>query len=108
MQEYLKSEEFSLSQKKLLFQLRCKMLKIKANFSAFYKNKISCSFCENPDSEENEEHLLKCPFLVNDESIKNYIFQVKYNDVFSNSSKQVKVVNVFRKIMELYDKLKTR
>ena len=53
MQEYLKSEEFSLSQKKLLFQLRCKMLKIKANFSAFYKNKITCSFCENPDSEEN-------------------------------------------------------
>ena len=69
---------------------------------------MTSSFCENPDSEENEEHLLKCPFLVNDESIKNEIFQVMYSDVFSNSSKQVKVVNVFRKIMGLYDKLKTR
>ena len=103
MQEYLSSEELSLSQKKLLFLLRCKMLKIRANFSSFYNNKISCSLCENLDSEETEEHLLCCPFLLNEEKVKNEIRTVKYSDVFSGVAQQSKVVNVFRKVMEIYE-----
>ena len=80
------------------------MLKIRGNFSSFYNNKIFCSLCENPDSEESEEHLLCCPFLMNEEKLKNEIRTVKYSDVFSGVAQQSKVVNVFRKVMEIYEK----
>ena len=93
MQEYLSAEEMTLSQKKLLFRLRCKMLKIRANFSALYNDKISCSLCDNFDSQETEVHLLSCPFLLKEDCTKNEIGKVKFNDVFLGIPQQVKVAH---------------
>ena len=104
MQEYLSAEEMTLSQKKLLFGLRCKMLKIRANFSALYNDKISCSLCDNPDTHETEVHLLSCPFLLKEEGTKNEIGKVKFSDVFLGIPQQLKVVQVFKRIMEIYEK----
>ena len=106
MQYYLRSSELTLSQKKLLFLLRTKMLKIKANFSAFHNNNLTCSFCADPGSEETEMHLLKCPSLMQDNVFGNELNQVKYEDVFANISKQKKVVQVFTKVMAVYEKKK--
>ena len=80
------------------------MLEIRAYFSSFYNDKISCSVCENPDSEESEVHLLCCPVLINEEILKNEIRTVKYSDVFSGITEQSKVVKVFKRIMEIYEK----
>jgi hypothetical protein len=108
MQNYLRSNDLTLSQKKLLFILRSKMLKIKANFSASNKNNLTCSLCMDPRSEETEVHLLSCPILVQDQVLGNEIVQVKYNDVFGGESEQKKAVEVFSKIMAFYEKNKRK
>ena len=104
MHDYLKSNGISTTYKKLLFRLRSKMLKIKANFSSMYKNNLQCSLCEQTDTIENEQHLLGCSFLTNHPSLKDDIGHVKFEDVFSNEDKQLKAAKVFKQIMIVYEK----
>jgi hypothetical protein len=108
MQKYLRSDELTLSQKKLLFLLRSKMLKIKANFSAFHKNDLTCSLCMEPRSEESETHLLSCPTLKQDKVLSEEMNLVKYKDVFGETNEQKKVCQVFTKIMAVYEKNKRK
>ena len=42
IQEFLISEEMSLLEKKFLFKLRSKMLRIKSNFKSIYENDMKC------------------------------------------------------------------
>ena len=84
------------------------MLKIKANFSAFYNKNLACSLCADPRSEETKMHLLRCPSLMLDNVLENELNQLKYEDVFANISKQKKVVQVFTKVMAVYEKNKTK
>ena len=86
------SNELSLSQKKLLFKLRSKMLKIRSNFSKFHKNITICSLCEDPDSEETESHLLNCSYLQRDKSLEKDMCEVKFSDVYGTIAQQKKAV----------------
>jgi hypothetical protein len=104
MQEYLTSNELSLSQKKLLFKLRSKMLKIRSNFSAFHGNFTTCSLCEDPSYEETETHLLNCSYLKTDKSLEKDMAEVEFKDVYGTISEQKKAVKVFSKIMTIYDR----
>ena len=61
MKEYLTDANLSVSEKKFLFKLRSKMLRIKSNFSSAYKNDLSCSLCLDKQSIEDENHLVACP-----------------------------------------------
>ena len=108
MQNYLRSAELTLSQKKLLFLLRSKMLKIKANFSALHKNNLTCSLCLVPGSNESETHLLSCPTLKQDKELADQMALVKYEHVFGDTKKQKKVVQVFTKIMAAYERIKKK
>ena len=51
-------------------------------------------------------HLLRCPSLIQDNVFENELNQVKYEDVFANISKQRKGVQVFTKVMAVYEKKK--
>ena len=104
MQNYLTSSELSLSQKKMLFRLRSKMLKIKANFSAFYNDVLTCSLCGDINSCETEMHLLSCPKLMEDKNLKTDMEKVSYRDVFGKIVEQKKAVEVFTRIMKIYEK----
>ena len=104
MQNYLTSSELTLRQKKLLFLLRSKMLRIKANFSAFHKDVLTCSLCGDPNSSETEIHLLRCPKLMEDKTLKKEMEKVSYSDVFGKIKEQKKVAEVFAKIMAIYEK----
>ena len=106
MQPYLTSPNLTLTDKKFLFKMRSKMLRIKSNFSSIYKNDLSCSICLDKQTEENEIHLLCCPIVKQDQEIENEIQNVKYEDAFSNISKQKRAVRVFRRIMEIIEKQK--
>ena len=103
MQEYLVSSEISLRDKKLLFKLRSKMLNVKSNFKNLHTN-LHCSLCLDKESEENEVHLLSCPFIKN--KIGNELEDVNFGDIFLGINKQVKAVKAFRKVMEIYKKHK--
>jgi hypothetical protein len=79
------------------------MLKIKAHFSAFYNKNLACSLCADPRSEETKMHL-----LMQDDVLGNELNQVKYEDAFASISKQKKVVQVFTKVMAVYEKNKAK
>ena len=71
-----------------------------------YKNNLQCSLCEQTDTIENEQHLLRCSFLTNHPSLKDDFGHVKFEDVFSNEYKQLKAGKVFKQIMSVYEKKK--
>ena len=87
MQEYLSCQELSTQEKQMLFKLRTKMLRIKTNFKSIYREDLSCSLCEDKNSEENENHLLVCPILVNHPNMTQEINKVSYNHVFKGLKK---------------------
>ena len=104
MQPYLTSPTLTLSDKKFLFKMRTKMLRIKGNFSSIYKNDLSCSLCLDEQTEENENHLLCCPIVNKDKELENNIKNVMYEDVFDTLGKQKRAVGVFKRIMEIIGK----
>ena len=82
------------------------MLKIKANFSSMHGDILTCSMCRGLDTTESEFHLFQCPFLQKNESLKNEMTKIEFSDVYLELSKQIKVVRVFTKIMDIYEKKK--
>ena len=101
MKEYLKDENLSVSEKKFLFKLRSKMLRIKSNFSSAFKNNLSCLLCLDKESIEDENHLVNCLFIARKLNLNQ---EVKYEDAFLDISRQHEAVKVFKKIMEIHQK----
>ena len=97
--EYLLSKEFNITEKKLLFKLRTRMIAVAANFGN--KSKL-CSLCLL-DS-DNQEHLVSC-FMIKGSS-KTLLFNessFKYRDIFSSDINRLKeATKIF------YSALKTR
>ena len=53
------------------------MLDVRANFSAMYKNNLTCQVCFSHT--DNQESILTCSALKNDND------KLKYNDLFSDN-----------------------
>ena len=102
LQHYLKNKEINNQMAKFIFVLRCRMLDISANF----KNKVSskwCPVCEDENTEDNQEHLLICPQLVNHQLVLKI---PKYENLFGNNNlKQMEVAAI---IYENYTKRKKK
>ena len=64
IQEYLKSDNLNVDQRKLLAHLRGQMVKVRANYSKMYET-IFCSLCEQSGKKfvDSQEHLLHCRSL---------------------------------------------
>ena len=90
---YFTDRRFSREDVQLLFKLRTKMINCKSNFSNAYDNQLQCRMCEEPDSVENEDHLLTCSVL----NTENY--DVQYSDVFESIDKQYSAVKVFKNVL---------
>jgi hypothetical protein len=54
----------------------------------------------------NQCKWLECPFLQKNESLKNKMTKIEFSDVYLELSEQIKVVRVFTKIMDIYEKKK--
>ena len=86
---YLKAnEKMTLSQCKLLFKLRSRMLNVKNNFKNNYITKsvkvpeaIYCSFCLS-NSVKDQEHIIDCEAFEQP-------YKIKYTDLFSQDLKIV-------------------
>ena len=77
----------------LLFRLRTKMVDCKANFRNQYRNILTCRICKATESIENEDHILTCSML-NDEE-----YDVKFSDVYGSTDGQYRAVQVFKKVL---------
>ena len=96
MKEYLSSEKLNLDEKRLLFQLRTRMVEVRTNYKNKYGDNLNCTLCQS-QSEESQEHLLVCPGLA--EIPVNP--SVKYQNIFGNLDGQVEAVKHWTKLMSL-------
>ena len=108
MNQYFSSSILSTDQKKILFQLRSKMLPLKSNYHNMYKDDF-CPLCVTIRQEyftDNQEHLLNCK-VVNETAEVTEI-EVDYNDIFSeNISKQEKITIILDNKFNKRKKLET-
>ena len=100
MKAYLKSNELSTEDKRLLFSMRCRVNEVKCNYRTKYKNNITCSLCDS-NSEESEVHLLQCESIISEPDVKDSIPQMEYSYIFAEVKKQIKAVKTWRKFFKI-------
>ena len=92
MQKYLKAKEVNKYLSKFTFGLRSRMLDVAANYPNKSESKI-CPLCEDSNSEDSQQHILRCPKL-NENEVMNNIFP-KYQDLFDEDvSKQLQISRI--------------
>ena len=95
IQNYLESDKLNTSEKKMLFQLRTRMIDVKTNFKNMYMDKV-CPVCEK--SEDDQKHVLECQLLSS--NISDIATEkVEYEDIFHcDISKQTNLVRIFQNL----------
>ena len=104
LQPYLSDSRFSLKQKQLLFKLRTRMLDVKGNFKSMFQGNIQCDLC-NEDVSQSQDHLLDCQKLIDNCSELYNNVVVEHDDIFGKVDKQLSVVRLYQKVLEVREKL---
>ena len=105
MAEYLRCDQISVKQKKLLFKLRVGTTPNKTNYKKKYENNLHCSLCLDQQSEESLEHLLNCTFLKGKPYLVQHLESIKVNDIYGDLDSQIKAVKVWAKIFRIYENM---
>ena len=102
MQEYLlPNNGMTNKEKSFAFAARSQMLDVKCNFK-FGKLDLKCSL--GCDSSEDQEHILHCPVLKDDDVTP----VPDYEDIFSNNQTKIKMVTqALRKKFAKFTSLKS-
>ena len=87
----------------LVFALKSRMINVKKNFSSQFKDDVACDFCKV--HVDCQEHLLQCHELTKHVFIP---LDVKYEDLFKNSDKQLRIVKIFKKLLRKREILITK
>ena len=95
-QKYFFQEDFTIKEIQLLFNLRTRMIDVKKNFSSIYEN-LNCDFCDDNEI-DSQNHLIKCQKLLSMLSDQEICSDVKYEDIFSNAQKQLRITRYIDKI----------
>ena len=101
IQNYLKSENLNVQQRKLLAHFRSQMVKVRANFSKMYES-LNCQLClqSNIVNEDTQEHLLFCTYLSQKGDIDR---GTEYSDIYCEEPNRYESITVL-----LEEKLKLR
>ena len=107
MAEYLEPNnlKIKLTDSKLFFQLKTKMVNVKTNYSSSHKENLNCSLCakEGKIRRDTQKHIIKC--LVIRREISDNI-DVNYRNIKIKSlAEQLKVVKCVRRNLEIRKKL---
>ena len=102
IQNYLGSKQLNTTEKKLLFQLRTRMIDVKTNFRNMYSDTV-CPVCEK--NEDEQKHVLECEILLS--NISDITTQkVEYEDIFRcDMSKQTNILKIFQNLWKKRKKL---
>ena len=95
MQSYLGGSDLETSDKKFLFQMRCRMIDVKSNYKNNHSD-LSCALCGT--REDDQKHVMECPILINNTSDIS-TGNMNYDDIFGDDViKQAKIVRIFRNL----------
>lgn len=94
IKHYLISNEISLEEKRLLFQVRSRMCDVKTNYKTKYSHNMRCRLCDQ--QEESELHLMMCDEII-DEQLLNDVNKISLCDVWSTHSRQISAIKVLNK-----------
>ena len=83
----------------LWFMLRTRSLNLKKYRKYQYFYDLNCIICKEPESLEDENHLLSCKVL--NVNYLSDINSVTYPDVFKSLQQQIKAVTVFKRIWRM-------
>ena len=88
-QEYLHSNDINIKMKKLLFKLRCHMIKVGFN----YGKKIECPLCYI--EVDQQHHLISC-FIIkaHNPSVLENVNNCQYSDIFSPDIQKLKNIAI--------------
>ena len=68
MQSYLKNDELSIEEKRIMFRLKNRLIDVKVNYKKKYKDELECRLCSFP--EESQSHLVSCPEILSDDKLR--------------------------------------
>ena len=97
--KYLSDERFSKNDAQLLFTLRSRMLPVKSNFKKLHNNNLQCQTCDK-SLIEDENHILICENLKNEESVK-----IKFEEDFGPVDLQLNAAKVFKNVLRKRDSI---
>ena len=101
IQPYLRPGNMSNMQRKFIFQLRAKMLDVKANYQGSHSN-LKCELCEKHI--DNQESLLVCEKLGGDAGLVSNL--PLYDDLFSaDVTKQISISSILEEQFKMRKKL---
>ena len=84
IQKYLLPQTKDMRIAKFIFQARTRMLDVKAN----YGRKEPCPICQNPNTTDNQQHLLECSKLCDNVIVQDGYVPV-YEDLFCKDDKKI-------------------
>ena len=97
IKSYQSSDEISLNQKRLLFQMRNLMCDVKSNYKTQYSPNLLCRLCEQHDESKTN---LVCKDILN-VKIRKEVLEICHNDIWSTLSKKISAVKVFEKLINI-------
>ena len=100
--QYLVDEKFSKSEAQLLFKLRSKTLNVKMNFSQMYSDNL-CRVCKL--FPESQSHLLQCPDILPKLKLLSNTEKIEEKYIYGDIYKQLKVVKIYLKVLEIREEL---
>ena len=93
--KYLNDERFSVSEVRLLFELRTRMFPVKTNFRHKYSADLNCEYCKIQLCDQ--KHQLSCSVMKKFVPELTYT-SVKYNDLFGSADKQLIFIKLYSKV----------
>ena len=98
MAEYLEPNyhNIKLTDAQLLFQLKTKMVNVKANYSSSFRENMNCILCEKEGivKRDTQKHIMKCPVIRKE---LNYPETIKYKNLKSDIiADQLRLVKQFK------------
>ena len=98
IKQYLMSDQLSLEEKRLLFQIRNRTCDVKTNYRQLYSNNMLCRLCAKQD--ESEFHLMMCAEVV-DEQLKCELKNIDVSDVWKSFAKQKSAIKILNKLFKI-------
>ena len=98
IKQYLISDQLSLEEKRLLFQIRNRTCDLKTNYRQLYSNNMLCRLCAK--QEESEIHLMMCDEVVDDQ-LKIEIKNIDVSDVWKSFAKQKSAIIILNKLFKI-------